>query len=118
MSEQTPQRFHHPGSGRRKAAPHPKGRQADPETVAEIAALLGDAPLRRDLLIEYLHRIQDTHRGLAPRHLAALAELMKLSLVEVYEVATFYAHFDVATDDGVEMPAVTVRVCDLSLIHI
>tara|TARA_R110002110_G_scaffold284987_1_gene499225 strand:+ start:28881 stop:30569 length:1689 start_codon:yes stop_codon:yes gene_type:complete len=112
MSEQTPHEFHHPGSGRRKAAPHPKGRQVDPDAVAEIQALLGDAPMRRDLLIEHLHLIQDAHRGLSPRHLAALADLMKLSLVEVYEVATFYAHFDVATDDDVKMPAVTVRVCD------
>ena len=112
MSEQTPHDFHHPGSGRRKAAPHPKGRQVDPDAVAEIQALLGDAPLRRDLLIEHLHVIQDAHHGLLPRHLAALADLMKLSLVEVYEVATFYAHFDAATDDDVKLPTLTVRVCD------
>jgi NADH:ubiquinone oxidoreductase subunit F (NADH-binding)/NADH:ubiquinone oxidoreductase subunit E len=112
MSEQTPHGFHHPGSGRRKAHPHPKGRQVDPDAVTEVQALLGDVPLRRDLLIEHLHVIQDAHRGLSPRHLAALADLMKLSLVEVYEVATFYAHFDVASNDDVEMPALTVRVCD------
>ncbi|MGB0572601.1 MAG: NAD(P)H-dependent oxidoreductase subunit E [Alphaproteobacteria bacterium] len=112
MSEQTPQDFHHPGSGRRKAPSCPKGRQVDPDAVAEVQTLLGDAPMRRDLLIEHLHVIQDARRGLSPRHLAALADLMKLSLVEVYEVATFYAHFDVATDDGVDMPALTIRVCD------
>lgn len=112
MSEQTPHDFHHPGSGRRKAHPHPKGRQVDPDAVTEVQALLGDVPLRRDLLIEHLHVIQDAHHGLSPRHLVALADLMKLSLVEVYEVATFYAHFDVATDDDVEMPTLTVRVCD------
>ena len=112
MSEQTPHSFHHPGSGRRKAPPFPKGRQADPEAVTEVRALLGDMPLRRDLLIEHLHVIQDAHHGLTPRHLAALADLLKLSLVEVYEVATFYAHFDVAIDDDAEMPALTVRVCD------
>ena len=112
MSEQTPHDFHHPGSGRRKAPSYPKGRQVDPDAVTEVRALLGDTPLRRDLLIEYLHVIQDAHHGLLPRHLAALADLMKLSLVEVYEVATFYAHFDVATDDDVEMPALTIRVCD------
>ena len=112
MSEQTPHDFNHPGSGRRKAPSYPKGRQVDPDAVAQVQALLGDAPLRRDLLIEHLHVIQDAQRGLSPRHLAALAELMKLSLVEVYEVATFYAHFDVATDDDVEMPALTIRVCD------
>ena len=74
MSEQTPHEFHHPGSGRRKAAPHPKGRQVDPDAVAELQALLGDTPMRRDLLIEHLHVIQDAHRGLSPRHLAALAD--------------------------------------------
>ncbi|MEP4379430.1 MAG: NAD(P)H-dependent oxidoreductase subunit E [Alphaproteobacteria bacterium] len=112
MSEQTSQDFHHPGSGRRKAPSHPKGRQVDADALTEVHALLGDAPLHRELLIEHLHVIQDAHHGLSPRHLAALADLMKLSLVEVYEVATFYAHFDVATDDNVKMPAVTVRVCD------
>ncbi len=112
MSDQTPHRFHHPGSGRRKAVQTPKGRQVDPDAVTEIRAILGEASLDRDLLIEHLHRVQDAQNGLSPRHLAALAELMKLSLVEVYEVATFYAHFDVATGDDVEMPALTIRVCD------
>ncbi|MBS28481.1 MAG: NADH-quinone oxidoreductase subunit F [Alphaproteobacteria bacterium] len=112
MTGNKTQKFHHPGAGRRNAVPHPKGRQVDPDAVAEIRTLLGDAPVRRDLLIEHLHTIQDAHHGLSPRHLTALADLMKLSLVEVYEVATFYAHFDVATDDQVDMPEVTVRVCD------
>ncbi len=112
MNPDKPKRFHHPGEGRRRAVPHPKGRQVDPDAVAEIRALLGDASLARDLLIEHLHLIQDHYHGLAPRHLAALADLMRLSLVEVYEVATFYAHFDVARDDDGEMPEITVRVCD------
>lgn len=92
--------------------PHPKGRQVDPDAVAEIRALLGDSGLDRDLLIEHLHTIQDRYHGLSPRHLVALADLMRLSLVEVYEVATFYAHFDVAQDDDGDMPEITVRVCD------
>ena len=92
--------------------PHPKGRQVDPDAVAEICALLGDSGLDRDLLIEHLHTIQDRYHGLSPRHLLALADLMRLSLVEVYEVATFYAHFDVAQDDDGDMPEITVRVCD------
>ena len=112
MTAQDPKRFHHPGEGRRRAVPHPKGRQVDPDAVKEVRALLGAEALQRDLLIEYLHLLQDRYHGLAPRHLAALADLMKLSLVEVYEVATFYAHFDVATDDDGAMPEVTVRVCD------
>ena len=92
--------------------PHPKGRQVDPDAVAEIRALLGDSGLDRDLLVEHLHTIQDRYHGLSPRHLVALADLMRLSLVEVYEVATFYAHFDVAQDDDGDMPEITVRVCD------
>ncbi|MBT5569904.1 MAG: NADH-quinone oxidoreductase subunit F [Alphaproteobacteria bacterium] len=112
MNAKTPKRFHHPGEGRRRAVPHPKGRQVDTDVVAELRNLLGDVPMSRDLLIEHLHVIQDHYHGLTPHHLAALAELMRLSLVEVYEVATFYAHFDVATDDEGTMPAITVRVCD------
>jgi formate dehydrogenase beta subunit len=112
MNANKSKRFHHPGEGRRRAVPHPKGRQVDPDAVAEIRALLGDSGLDRDLLIEHLHTIQDRYHGLSPRHLVALADLMRLSLVEVYEVATFYAHFDVAQDDDGDMPEITVRVCD------
>ena len=112
MPADNPKKFHHPGEGRRRAVPHPRGRQVDPDAVAEIATLLDETPLARDRLIEYLHTIQDTFNGLASRHLVALADLMKISLAEVYEVATFYAHFDVARDDDTDMPALTVRVCD------
>jgi NADH:ubiquinone oxidoreductase subunit F (NADH-binding)/NADH:ubiquinone oxidoreductase subunit E len=112
MNANKSKRFHHPGEGRRRAVPHPKGRQVDPDAVAEIRALLGDSGLDRDLLIEHLHTIQDRYHGLSQRHLVALADLMRLSLVEVYEVATFYAHFDVAQDDDGDMPEITVRVCD------
>ena len=109
------------GRGRRPAI-QPKGRQVDPAAVAEVRELLGDAPPRRDLLgdapprrdllIEHLHRIQDRHGCLTARHLAALAELMHLAQAEVYEVATFYAHFDVVADGEAPPPPLTVRVCD------
>jgi formate dehydrogenase len=89
-----------------------KGRQPDPQARAEVRALLGDVPLRRDLLVEYLHRIQDRHGALAGRHLVALAAEMRLAPTEVYEVATFYHHFDVVKDGVAAPPAVTVRVCD------
>ncbi len=102
----------HPGSGRRQAVPHPKGRQLDPQAQGEVRALLGDRPRRRDLLIEHLHLIQDRYRQLSAAHLAALAAEMKLSQTEVYEVATFYAHFDVVLEGETPPPALTVRVCD------
>ncbi len=102
----------HPGSGRRQATPHPKGRQLDPAALREVRALLGDRPRRRDLLIEHLHLIQDRYRCLAAAHLAALAHEMRLALTEVYEVATFYAHFDVVLEDDAPPPPLTVRVCD------
>ncbi len=101
-----------PGSGRRGAAAFPKGRQVDPQALAEVRALLGDRPRRRDLLIEYLHLIQDRHHCLSAAHLAALAEEMRLAQAEVYEVATFYAHFDVVLEDETPPPPLTVRICD------
>ncbi len=102
----------HRSEGRRRAVAHPKGRQVDPVALSEIQALLGDLPRRRDLLIEHLHRIQDHYRCLSPAHLTALAFEMKLALAEVYETATFYAHFDVPRDGDPTPPAITVRVCD------
>ncbi len=106
---------HHPpagGTGRRRPAKTPKGRQIDLQALQEIQALLGDRPRRRDLLIEHLHLIQDKYGHLSAPHLVALAHEMKMALAEVYEVATFYAHFDVVKDDGAVPPPVTVRVCD------
>src|SRR5215472_8836733 len=102
----------HPGSGRRRGPDHPKGRQVDPAALAEVEALLGDREPRRDLLIEHLHLLQDHFDCLYARHLAALAEDMRLALVEVYEVASFYAHFDIVMDGEVPPPLLTVRVCD------
>jgi formate dehydrogenase beta subunit len=102
----------HPGSGRRRGPDHPKGRQVDPAALGEVQRLLGERERRRDLLIEHLHLLQDHFGCLHARHLAALAEEMKLALVEVYEVASFYAHFDIVMDDEAPPPQLTVRVCD------
>jgi formate dehydrogenase beta subunit len=101
-----------PETGRRAARSHPKGRQVDPLALAEVIALLGDRLRSRDLLIEHLHLIQDRFGSLNPGHLTALADLMRLGLAEVYEVATFYAHFDVLDDGEPAPPPLTVRVCD------
>jgi formate dehydrogenase beta subunit len=100
-----------PPTSRRRPRQTPKGRQVDPRALAEIKELLGARPRRRDLLIEFLHLIQDRYGHISAPHLAALADEMKLAQAEVYEVATFYAHFDVVKD-GPPPPAVTVRVCD------
>ena len=97
--------------GRRRPPRTPKGRQVDLQAMEEIQALLIDRPRRRDLLIEHLHLIQDKYGHLSAAHLTALAAEMKMALTEVYEVATFYAHFDVVKD-GPPPPPVTVRVCD------
>jgi len=102
----------HPGAGRKRTGKTPKGRQLEPTAVAEVRALLGDEPRRRDLLIEYLHLIQDHYGHLSARHLAALADEMRLAQTEVYEVATFYAHFDVVKVGDEPPPPLTVRVCD------
>ncbi len=99
-------------SGKGKGRHRPKGRQVEDHAWDEVRALLGDRPRRRDLLIEYLHLIQDAHGHLSAAHLRALAEEMRLSQAEVYEVATFYAHFDVVKEDETPPPALTIRVCD------
>ena len=95
-----------------KARNTPKGRQVEPLARAEIAALLPAGEIRRDLLIEYLHLIQDKFGQLSAAHMAALAEAMKIALAEVYEVATFYHHFDVVKEGEVAPAALTVRVCE------
>jgi NADH:ubiquinone oxidoreductase subunit F (NADH-binding)/NADH:ubiquinone oxidoreductase subunit E len=100
------------GAGRRRPLRTPKGRQVDPRAREEVLALLIDRPRRRDLLIEHLHLIQDHYGHLSAAHLAALAQEMRLALTEVYEVATFYAHFDVVKEGEAPPPPVTVRVCD------
>jgi formate dehydrogenase beta subunit len=92
--------------------PIPKGRPFEADALEEVRALLGDAPRRRDLLIEHLHRIQDHYGHLSDRHLLAVARYLDLSAAEVYEVATFYEHWDVVKDEAQPPPALTIRVCD------
>ncbi|MCP4616729.1 MAG: NADH-quinone oxidoreductase subunit F [Bradyrhizobium sp.] len=104
--------FDHPGEGRKRAKATPKGRQVDPGAAHEIELLLGDQPRRRDLLIEFLHLIQDKYHQISAAHLAALADEMKLSFAEVFETATFYAHFDVVKEGDPAIPPLTIRVCD------
>src|SRR4051795_6623330 len=104
--------FDHPGEGRSRARPVPKGRQVDPDAAHQIAQLLGDRSRRRDLLIEHLHLIQDSYGQISAAHLAALADEMKLALAEVFETATFYAHFDVVKEGEAAIPPLTIRVCD------
>src|SRR4051812_27195718 len=93
------------GEPKRKPRRTPKGRQVDPQALDEVRALLGEKPRRRDLLIEHLHLIQDEYGHISAAHLAALAGEMKLALAEVYEVATFYAHFDVVKEGELSPPA-------------
>lgn len=101
---------------RRRKRREPRGRQVAPESVQAVQQALGDLPLRRDLLIEHLHALQDHYRQLTTAHLAALTRLLRLSQAEVYEVASFYHHFDVVREnaDGSfdAPPRLTVRVCD------
>src|SRR5215831_9401895 len=104
--------FEHPGEGRKRAKPTPKGRQVDPLAAEEIERLLGDRPRRRDLLIEHLHLIQDTYKQISAAHLVALAYEMKLSFAEVFETATFYAHFDIVKEGEKDIAPLTIRVCD------
>ena len=100
---------------RRKSGPSPffpKGFQVDPKALEQVRTLLSDKSRRRDLLVEHLHLIQDHFGHLAVRHLAALAQDMKLAMAEVYEVATFYAHFNVVRESEMPPPELTIRVCD------
>jgi formate dehydrogenase len=90
---------------------HLKGRQPDDTARAEVRALIGPGPHRRDQLIELLHVLNDTHRGLHEAHLVALAAELRLPMAEVYEVASFYHHFQILRE-GDTAPALTVRVCD------
>ena len=96
------------GKGRRT----PKGRQFEDEALSEVKSLLVNRPRQKDLLIEFLHLIQDKYGYLSAQHLCALAEELKLSMAEVYEVASFYAHFDIVKEDETPPPKLTIRVCD------
>ena len=97
-------------SGKGKGRTTPKGRQLEDQAWEDVRALLGDRERRANLLIEHLHLIQDTFGHLGAAHLRALAEEMRLSMAEVYEVATFYAHFDIVKEGETPPPALTIRV--------
>ena len=99
-------------SGKGKGRLTSKGRQLDDKAWADVQGLLGDRLRSRDLLIEFLHLIQDKFGHLSAPHLRALAEEMRLSMAEVWEVATFYAHFDPIREDEAKPPALTIRVCE------
>ena len=99
-------------SGKGKGRHTPKGRQLEDHAWEDVKALLASRPRRSDLLIEFLHLIQDAYGHLSAAHLRALAEELRLSMAEVYEVATFYAHFDVVKEGETPPPALTIRVCD------
>lgn len=101
-----------PGKTGRRNNARPKGRQLDDTALADIRALLQDRPRRRDLLIEFLHLVQDRYGCLSAAHLRALAEDMKLSQAEIYEVASFYDHFDIVREDEPEPAPLTIRVCE------
>lgn len=111
-SESINKRRGHPGAGRKKTSKTEKGRQPGVTALTHVKSLLGDEEISRDLLIEYLHRIQDHNGYLSANNIAALAGHMKLAQAEVYEVATFYSHFDVVADGDAAPPAITIRVCD------
>ena len=111
-TETTTRKHRHPGAGNVKALAHPKGREADPDAVGEIKTLLGYRTPERAELIEYLHLINDAKGYLAARDLAALAEVMRLPMAEVFEVASFYAHFDIVAEGETPPPEITIRVCD------
>ncbi|MGB3179619.1 MAG: NAD(P)H-dependent oxidoreductase subunit E [Albidovulum sp.] len=99
-------------SGKGRGRKTPKGRQLEDQAWDEVRALLGDGPRRRDLLIEYLHLIQDKYGCLSAPHLRALAEELSTGMAEIWEVATFYAHFDPIREDETPPPDLTIRVCE------
>ncbi|MCW9045273.1 MAG: NAD(P)H-dependent oxidoreductase subunit E, partial [Alphaproteobacteria bacterium] len=102
---------------RKKTGAFPKGRQVDPTIRAALEILLEGDEMRSDLLIEHLHKIQDEFGYLPVAYLAALAQMMKLSQVEVYEVASFYHHFQVVKEDEVAPVKLKVRVCQNATCH-
>lgn len=98
--------------GKGKGRHTPKGRQLDDQALGDVLALLGDRPRDRDLLIEFLHLIQDKYGQLSAAHLRALAEELKIGQAEIYEVATFYDHFDIVKESQADIAPITIRICD------
>ena len=88
------------------------GRVVDKESISQIERLIGNESIKRSMLIEHLHKIQDTYHCISNQHLKALAKIMNLSMAAVYETATFYHHFDVINEKEKPPPEITVRVCD------
>ncbi len=105
-------KFEHPGAGRRRAKSTPKGREVLPNAKHEVATLIGDGARDRQYLIEYLHLIQDRYHQLSAAHLAALADELDLAFAEVFETATFYAHFDIVKEGEPDLAPTVIRVCD------
>lgn len=105
-------RRYKPGEGRRKKFAFDKGRQVDLLALEDVKKLVPFNNIRRDHLIEYLHFLQDEYKFLYAKHLRALSEIMKLSMAEVFEVASFYAHFTIIDDNDDELPEITIRVCE------
>ncbi len=99
-------------SAKKRGRPVPRGRQVDPGILAAVREALGERPRRRDRLIEYLHLLQDRFGHLSTAQLAALAEELRLPQAEVFEVASFYAHFDIVREGMPVPPRLTIRVCD------
>jgi formate dehydrogenase len=99
------------GASRQRKREAPRGRRVDPQALEQVQALLGASSRQRDLLIEHLHKIQDHYGYISSAHIAALAQEMRLAQTEVYEVATFYHHFDVVKENEAAPAALTVRVC-------
>ena len=97
---------------RNKMRGEQRGRSVNPLALQQVRELLGDMPIRRDLLIEYLHLIQDQYNHISADHMTALANVMKLATTEVYEVASFYHHFDLVKEGSHTPPELTIRVCD------
>ncbi len=97
---------------RNKMRGEKRGRNVNPLALQQVRELLGDSPIRRDLLIEYLHLIQDQYNHISAEHMTALASVMKLATTEVYEVASFYHHFDLVKEGHHAPPELTIRVCD------
>ena len=88
------------------------GRVIDQKTISNLEKLIGNESIKRDMLIEHLHKIQDTYHHISRSHIRALAKIMNLSVAAIYETATFYHHFDVIGDKETPPPATTIRVCD------
>ena len=103
---------HNGQTGKKKAKTKPKGRMVDPAAIDDVNAILKVDAFKRDMLIEYLHQIQDSEGYLSQRNLTALAHLMKLPMAEVWEVATFYDHFDCVKDGDTPPAPTTIRICE------